>query len=73
MIKKFFFSGSPGTLPSSPLSFTVSARTETGSFDITSANASQSTPEDGISAFIFRVEAADETSYILQVVPHTLS
>ena len=60
---------SDGLVPSPPRGFSVQARLEDfGLFTITSANASQSAPEDGISAFIFRVEAADETSYVLQVV-----
>lgn len=53
-------------LPSQPTSFNLSARNEVGRFDITSAKATHSTPEDELSAFIFRVVVSQETFYILQ-------
>lgn len=55
------------TLPSPPLTFTLSAINEAGTFDITAANANEPAMEDGISAFIFQVEATDGTYFILQV------
>ena len=43
-----------------------------GLFDITSVTAAQAAPKEGISAFIFRVEATDETLYVLQVAHQTV-
>ena len=43
-----------------------------GLFDITSVTAAQAAPEEGISAFIFRVETTDQTLYVLQVAHQTV-
>ena len=43
-----------------------------GLYDITSVTAAQAAPEEGISAFIFRVETTDETLYVLQVAHQTV-
>ena len=59
--------GASGTLPSAPSSFSLEARNEIGRFDIKSAAASQSAPENGLFAFIFKVETVDEIAYVLQV------
>ena len=41
---------------------------EAGHFNVTAVDTSTLAPEEGTSAFVWRVEAADETLYIIQVV-----
>lgn len=58
-----------GSVPSTPLGFEVQPNPQVpAQFEIISVNVSQpSSPEDGISAFIFRVQHAEDTFYVLQV------
>ena len=58
-----------GSVPSTPLGFEVQPNPQVpAQFEIISVNASQPlSPEDGLSAFIFRVQHAEDTFYILQV------
>ena len=41
---------------------------EAGHFNVAAVDTSTLAPEEGTSAFVWRVEAADETLYIIQVV-----
>lgn len=58
-----------GSVPSTPLGFEVQPNPQVpAQFEITSVDASQPlSPEDSISAFIFRVQHAEDTFYVLQV------
>lgn len=58
-----------GSVPSTPLGFEVQPNPQVpAQFEIISVNASQPlSPEDGLSAFIFRVQHAEDTFYVLQV------
>ena len=60
-------SGTPGTVPSAPASFSLRARNEIGRFDIASVAASQHVPENETFAFIFKVETEGQIRYFLQV------
>jgi hypothetical protein len=53
-------------LPSVPTSFALEGRKEIGRFNILSATASQSAPEDELFAFIFKVEVSEKMHYVLQ-------
>ena len=68
----YIYTGVPNAVPTTPMGFMVEPRQDApGLFDITSVTTSQNTPEEGLSAFIFRVEAVGETRYIIQVAHQT--